>query len=218
MVFPPWIGSVAGSPRGRDGRASSTATVATSRRPVRPRLRRCWCRWWCASRRLRCCSPGAPIICTIIPGQIGFPGGRLEADDASPVHAALRETEEEIGLARSHVELDRRAARLSHRYRLPRDPGGRAGASAFRSHAGCLRGRRGLRGAAGPLPRSAQPPGAQHPARGKDAALPRHALARLFHLGGDRRDPDVARTACSTRKPERSRCRRRHACRERLPL
>ncbi len=39
------------------------------------------------------------------PGQISFPGGRLEADDASPVHAALRETEEEIGLARSHVEL-----------------------------------------------------------------------------------------------------------------
>jgi len=39
------------------------------------------------------------------PGQISFPGGRLEADDASPVHTALRETEEEIGLARSHVEL-----------------------------------------------------------------------------------------------------------------
>jgi 8-oxo-dGTP pyrophosphatase MutT (NUDIX family) len=39
------------------------------------------------------------------PGQISFPGGRLEVDDASPVHAALRETEEEIGLARSHVEL-----------------------------------------------------------------------------------------------------------------
>lgn len=33
------------------------------------------------------------------PGQISFPGGRMEAADASPVHAALREAAEEIGLA-----------------------------------------------------------------------------------------------------------------------
>lgn len=33
------------------------------------------------------------------PGQISFPGGRIEASDASPVHAALREAEEEIGLS-----------------------------------------------------------------------------------------------------------------------
>ncbi|HNB05532.1 MAG TPA: CoA pyrophosphatase, partial [Thauera aminoaromatica] len=39
------------------------------------------------------------------PGEISFPGGRLEDDDPSPVHAALRETEGEIGLARRHVEL-----------------------------------------------------------------------------------------------------------------
>ena len=38
-------------------------------------------------------------------GQISFPGGRIEAGDPSPVHAALRETEEEIGLAREHVEI-----------------------------------------------------------------------------------------------------------------
>ena len=39
------------------------------------------------------------------PGQISFPGGRLEKMDSSAIDAALRETEEEIGLDRRHVEL-----------------------------------------------------------------------------------------------------------------
>jgi 8-oxo-dGTP pyrophosphatase MutT (NUDIX family) len=38
-------------------------------------------------------------------GQISFPGGRAEDYDASPVHTALRETEEEIGLDRRHIEI-----------------------------------------------------------------------------------------------------------------
>ncbi len=37
-------------------------------------------------------------------GQISFPGGKIEKADADPLAAALRETEEEIGLARSAVE------------------------------------------------------------------------------------------------------------------
>jgi len=36
-------------------------------------------------------------------GQISFPGGRLEPSDTGPVDAALRETEEEIGLARRFI-------------------------------------------------------------------------------------------------------------------
>jgi len=38
-------------------------------------------------------------------GQISFPGGRTELSDVSPIDTALRETEEEIGLARRHVEV-----------------------------------------------------------------------------------------------------------------
>ncbi len=38
-------------------------------------------------------------------GQISFPGGRAEAHDADAVDTALREAEEEVGLARRHVEV-----------------------------------------------------------------------------------------------------------------
>ena len=37
-------------------------------------------------------------------GQISFPGGKIDATDASPLDAALREAEEEIGLTREFVE------------------------------------------------------------------------------------------------------------------
>ncbi len=38
-------------------------------------------------------------------GQVSFPGGRVEQTDANPVAAALRETDEEIGLNARHIEV-----------------------------------------------------------------------------------------------------------------
>jgi 8-oxo-dGTP pyrophosphatase MutT (NUDIX family) len=37
-------------------------------------------------------------------GQISFPGGKIDATDASPLDAALREAAEEIGLAREFID------------------------------------------------------------------------------------------------------------------
>lgn len=37
-------------------------------------------------------------------GQIAFPGGKIDAGDATPLAAALREADEEVGLARNAVD------------------------------------------------------------------------------------------------------------------
>lgn len=39
------------------------------------------------------------------PGQISFPGGRVDATDTSAEHTALREAEEEIGLHAAQIEI-----------------------------------------------------------------------------------------------------------------
>jgi 8-oxo-dGTP pyrophosphatase MutT (NUDIX family) len=51
------------------------------------------------------------------PGQVSFPGGRIEKHDAGPAEAALREAEEEVGLDPKHVSV------AGHLERLPTSSG-----------------------------------------------------------------------------------------------
>lgn len=44
------------------------------------------------------------------PGQVAFPGGKVDADDADEVAAALREAEEEVGVDPTKVDLIARGA------------------------------------------------------------------------------------------------------------
>ena len=46
-------------------------------------------------------------------GQVAFPGGKMEPDDLSIIHTALREAEEEVGIAPSDVKI---LGRLSDLY------------------------------------------------------------------------------------------------------
>ncbi len=39
------------------------------------------------------------------PGQVAFPGGKVENDDATIIDTALRETEEEVGILRKNIEI-----------------------------------------------------------------------------------------------------------------
>ena len=46
-----------------------------------------------------------PVTMSRHPGQIAFPGGRVDPGDADDIAAALREAEEEVALARGDVEV-----------------------------------------------------------------------------------------------------------------
>ena len=87
--------------------------------------RRCWCRWWSASDGLTVLLTQRADHLTDHAGQISFPGGRHEPDDADATATALREAEEEVGLAPNARGSARRIARVSDGHRFSRDAGRR---------------------------------------------------------------------------------------------
>ena len=131
-------------------------------------------------------------------GQVSFPGGKIDAGDATPLASALREADEEIGLAGDFVEplgyLDLYLTTLGYRI-VPVIARVKPG---FVARAQQQRGGRDVRGAArlcdGPEQRAA--PFAR--LAGHDPALLRDHLRRALHLGRDRWNPaQSARTDLS---------------------
>jgi 8-oxo-dGTP pyrophosphatase MutT (NUDIX family) len=51
------------------------------------------------------CLTKRPSTMTIHPGQISFPGGKVEKEDSSPEMTALREAREEIGIDTSRIQM-----------------------------------------------------------------------------------------------------------------
>ena len=67
------------------------------------------------------------------PGQIAFPGGRIDPDDSDPVAAALREAHEEIALPASVDHAARLSRSVADRHGLPHHAGRRARLAAVRT-------------------------------------------------------------------------------------
>jgi 8-oxo-dGTP pyrophosphatase MutT (NUDIX family) len=82
------------NPAGRSGRAVAAPRAAAVLVPIVAR-----------SEGLSVILMQRPATMAAHPGEVSFPGGKADAADASPVETALREAEEEIGLAREHVEV-----------------------------------------------------------------------------------------------------------------
>ena len=71
------------------------------------------------------------------PGQISFPGGKVEECDTTPIDCALREAREEIGLDGALRRAAGLSRQLPHRHRLSDQSGGRLRAAGL--HRGARR-------------------------------------------------------------------------------
>ena len=119
-------------------------------------------------------------------GQISFPGGKIDATDASPLDAALREADEEIGLRREFIDpigyLDLYATGFGFRI-LPTVARVKPG---FKLRINDVRSGRRVRGAAGVPDGPREPSGAQQGIPRHGALVLRHAVRGTLYLGRDR--------------------------------
>ena len=119
-------------------------------------------------------------------GQISFPGGKIDATDASPLEAALREAEEEVGLSREFVDpigyLDLYGTSFGFRI-LPTVARVRPGLQLAHQQIGSGR---CVRGAAGVPDGPRQPSSAQQGISRHGALVLRHAVRGTLYLGRNR--------------------------------
>ena len=129
-------------------------------------------------------------------GQIAFPGGKIDPIDESPLAAALREADEEIG-------LDRRLVHPIGYLDLYMTSGARR--SAFRADAQCRGSPRHVRSAAGVPDAADQSPAPQPGMERHGATLLCDPIRRPLYLGRDRRNfaqparpdlPVILRVSC----------------------
>ena len=71
-------------------------------------------------------------------GQIAFPGGKIDATDRSPLDAALREAEEEVGLDRAFVDPIGYLDLYGTGFRLSHPADGGAGEARLQAHASTI--------------------------------------------------------------------------------
>ena len=135
-------------------------------------------------------------------GQIAFPGGKIDPDDASPLAAALREADEEIGLDGALIEpigyLDLYLTFSGFRIlpvvaRVIPD---------YELRINAVGSRRRLRGAARLRDGQGEPRAQEPRLEGRHAPLLRDAVRRALYLGRDGGDPaeSVREDLCANRR------------------
>ena len=92
-------------PGGREAIPTRSTTTPGIPRTANCGRRRSWCPWSITAAAWTVLLTKRTEHLSNHAGQISFPGGRVDDGDDGPEHTALRETEEEVGIDRSRIEI-----------------------------------------------------------------------------------------------------------------